>query len=236
MHKTQIRPDVIERILKRRGQLHIHDQIDSVHTALIVIDMQNAFVQPRLPSAVPVAREIVPNINRLANALRDHGGRVVWVYTTFTENTLNDWSAFFGGVYSNEFSKAVVSNLCAGAEGHALWPELDVKDQDWQISKNRFSAFLPGACELAQRLNQANIDTVLITGTLTNVCCESSARDALMCNFNVVMVSDGNAALSDADHNASMTALAQTFADVMSTAEVIDRLHLYPGAARIKEY
>ena len=224
MHKTKIRPDAIERILSRRGQLHIHNQVDPARTALIVIDMQNAFVQPDLPSAVPVAREIVPNINRLAATLRDCGGTVVWICTTFTENTINDWSAFFGGVYSTEFSAAVISNLCAGAEGHALWSELDVREQDWKISKNRFSAFLPGACELAEKLTQANIDTVLITGTLTNVCCESSARDALMRNFNVIMVSDGNAALSDADHNTSMTALAQTFTDVMSTDEIIDRL------------
>ncbi len=224
MHKTEIRRDVIDRILSRRGHLHIHNQLDPSRTALVVIDMQNAFVQPGLPSAVPVAREIVPNINRLAAALRKQGGTVVWVYTTFTPSNIKDWSVLFRGVYSTEFGDVTIASLCAGTDAHALWPELDVHDGDWQLSKNRFSAFLPGACDLEFRLRQAAIDTVLVGGTLTNVCCESSARDAMMRNFNVVMVTDGNAALADADHNASLTALAQTFADVMSTDEAIARL------------
>jgi ureidoacrylate peracid hydrolase len=65
---------------------------------------------------------------------------------------------------------------------------------------------------------------VLITGTLTNVCCESSARDAMMRNFKTVMVHDANAALTDADHNNSLGALCQVFADVMSTDDAIARL------------
>ena len=73
-------------------------------------------------------------------------------------------------------------------------------------------------------LRDADIDTVVICGTVTNVCCESSARDALMRNFNVVTVADANAALTEADHNASLTALAQTFSDIMEVAEVIDAL------------
>lgn len=224
MHKTEIRPDVLDRILTRRGQLHIHNQLDPARTALVVIDMQNAFVHPASPTVVPVAREIVPNINRLAAAVRERGGTVAWVCTTFTRETINDWSALFGGVYSAQFGEAVVSSLCADADGHALWPALDVREGDWTVSKNRFSAFLPGASDLDARLKRAQIDTVVLCGTLTNICCDSSARDAMMRNFHVVMVADGNAALSDADHNASLTALAQTFADVMSTDDVITRL------------
>lgn len=226
MHRTEIRQDVVQRILQRRGKLHIHEHFEPQRTALVVIDMQNAFVQPGLPSAVPVARAIVPNINRLAVSLRELGGTVVWVSTTFTTDTLNEWSAFFGGVYAADFSQQVIANLSAGAPGHALWSELDVRDHDWQADKSRFSAFLPGACDLEPRLRAADpaIDTVLIAGTLTNVCCESSARDELMRNFNVVMISDANAALSDADHNASLSALAQTFADVMDSDTLIDRL------------
>jgi ureidoacrylate peracid hydrolase len=226
MHQFEIRADIRERILARRGRPHIHEQLIAAKTALVVVDMQNAFVDPAKPSAVPEAQNIVSNINRLAAALRDHGGTVAWVYTTFSESTLTDWSAFFGGVYSEEFSRAVVSNLFDGSDGHRLWHELDIHESDLQVSKNRFSAFLPGACNLEKQLHQQGIDTVIITGTVTNVCCESSARDALMQNFNVVMAHDGNAALTDEDHNASMSAIAQTFGDVMSTSDVIALLQL----------
>jgi ureidoacrylate peracid hydrolase len=65
------------------------------------------------------------------------------------------------------------------------------------------------------------LDTVLITGTVTNVCCESSARDANMTNFRTVMVSDGNAALSREEHDASLTAFYNTFGDVMDADMII---------------
>ena len=62
---------------------------------------------------------------------------------------------------------------------------------------------------------------MLVTGTVTNVCCDSTARDAMMLNFKTVMVTDGNAATTDAEHNASLVAFYLTFGDVMSTDEVI---------------
>ena len=224
MHQTQLRPDVIERIMLRRGKASIHDVIDPARTALVVIDMQHAFVEPGLPSAVPVAELIVPNINQLAERFRAANSTVVWVYTTFSSATLKDWNTFFGGVYDAAFSQAVVDNLSAGAPGHQLWSQLDIQPDDLRITKDRFSAFLPGHCELESVLRERSIDTVVFTGTLTNVCCESSARDAVMRNFSIIMASDANAALSDADHNASMNALAQTFGDVLSTDEIIARL------------
>lgn len=224
MHHTEIRTDVLDRIHKRRGRTHIHSRVDAARTALVVVDMQNAFLDSRNPSFVPVAREIVPTINRLAERLRNCGGMVTWVYTTFDDTTKFTWNAFFGGVYSESFSKAVIDQLREGSEGHKLWPELDVHQGDPLFCKDRFSAFLPGHCNLPEYLRQHQIDTVLITGTVTNVCCESSARDALMQNFNVIMVSDANAALSDEDHNASLTAIAQTFGDVMDADNLMQRL------------
>ena len=65
---------------------------------------------------------------------------------------------------------------------------------------------------------------MLITGTVTNVCCESSARDANMTNFRTIMVSDGNAALSQDLHDASLTAFYNTFGDVLDTDMIIPSL------------
>jgi ureidoacrylate peracid hydrolase len=114
--------------------------------------------------------------------------------------------------------------MSEGTKGHDLWPALDVRPEDEIVKKYRFSAFLPGASELAERLRARGFDTVLITGTVTNVCCESSARDAMMSNFRVVMISDGNAATTQAEHEASLTAFYLTFGDVMDTAMVVDLL------------
>ena len=77
---------------------------------------------------------------------------------------------------------------------------------------------------MPERLQARGFDTVLITGTVTNVCCESSARDANMTNFKTIMVSDGNAAMSQAEHEASLTAFYATFGDVMDTDMIIAAL------------
>ncbi len=224
MHKTELHPDTIDVIMKRRGKLHVHDSLDASRTAMVVIDMQRAFLEEGRPSEVPMAREIVPTINRLGDELRRAGGVVAWVYSTMTEETLKEWESFFGGTYSDEKSKAVINNLTPGREGHEFWPEMDVRDEDLKVEKNRFSAFLPGAADTEAQLKARGIDNVLMVGTLTNVCCESSARDAMQLNFNVVMVSDGNATYTDAIHNAALSSMAITIADVMTADEVIQRL------------
>src|SRR5262249_10770792 len=81
----------------------------------------------------------------------------------------------------------------------------------------RFSAFVQGSSDLPERLRAQGYDTVLITGTVTNVCCESSARDAMMLNFKTIMVSDGNAARTDAEHNATLARFYSVLGDVMDT-------------------
>ena len=63
------------------------------------------------------------------------------------------------------------------------------------VEKGGPSAFLPGRCDPDQRLQAQGVDTVLITGTVANVCCESTARDASNLAYRVIMVADGNAAV-----------------------------------------
>ena len=114
-----------------------------------------------------------------------------------------------------------VQALTAGSEGHQLWAALEVRAEDLIVEKNRFSAFIQGSSDLAEILRQRGIDTILVTGTVTNVCCESTARDAMMLNFKTIMVTDGNAAVTDQDHNASLCAFYLTFGDIMSTEMLI---------------
>jgi ureidoacrylate peracid hydrolase len=114
-----------------------------------------------------------------------------------------------------------IEALTADSEGHRLWPALDVRPQDLMVEKNRFSAFIQGASNLAHVLRERGLDTVIVTGTVTNVCCESTARDAMMLNFKTIMVTDANAAATDADHNASLTAFYLSFGDIMPTDRLI---------------
>src|SRR6202030_4568155 len=84
MHRYVVSDAVKERLLRRQGKLISHDEIDAARTALVVVDMQNHFVAEGFPAEIPLSREIVPIINRLARAMRVAGGQVVWGQTTAT--------------------------------------------------------------------------------------------------------------------------------------------------------
>ena len=224
MHSSELPPEIVERLRRRRGRRHLFDALQPARTALVVIDMQVSFVAADAASAVPAAREIVPNINRLAAALRAAGGRVAWVQATYTREGPGYWPLFFDYIVSPEVSARILDGLTEGSPGHALWHELKVDTKDLRVKKNRYSAFFPRASDLPERLQEGRIDTVLIAGTMTNVCCEASARDAMAAGFKTIVVADANAARSEAEHVASLATLAQFIGDVRSTDEVIGLL------------
>jgi ureidoacrylate peracid hydrolase len=192
-------------------------------TALLVIDMQNYFVKTGHQGEIPAAREIVPNINRLAARLRRHGGHVVWVRNG-TRDTRQSWSTLHECLMTPDRVERRLSEMDVDGDGYAYWHLNDIRPEDTQITKTRYSAFIQGASTLEQFLRDRGIDTLLITGTATNVCCESTARDAMMLNFKVAMVSDALATHSDEEHNASLSAFYGQFGDVQTTDEALQSL------------
>ena len=224
MHKIKIPQWAIDRTLERRGKLHVHENLDPSKTALVVVDLQNGFMVEEVAAAyVPVAVEIVPNVNRLAAAVRRTGGKVFWIKQTVDEASSVAWSEWLN-MMTPAARQSLVANLAPGSRGHQIYPDLEVKPEDEIVQKYRFSAFVQGSSDLPQRLRSQGYDTVLITGTVTNVCCESSARDAMMLNFKTIMVSDANAARTDEEHNATLGSFYAIFGDVMDTAFLIERL------------
>jgi ureidoacrylate peracid hydrolase len=224
MHKIAIPQAAIDRVLKRRDQLHVFNDIDPARTAHIVVDLQNGFMAPGQPAEIPAAREIVPNVNRISAALRAAGGLVVYIQNTIDATAKQAWSNWFTYMSGERRKEAMDAAFADGSFGHSLWPELEVLAGDTRVKKNRFGAFVPGSSNLHEVLQARNIDTVIITGTATNVCCESTARDAMMMNYKVIFVSDGTATFNDEEHNATLGIMLAMFADVMTTDEVVVRL------------
>jgi len=103
---------------------------------------------------------------------------------------------------------------------------LDVRDTDLLSVKTRFSAFIQGSSDLAGKLQERGVDTLLVTGVATGVCCESTARDAMMLNYRVIMVSDALAALTIESHENSLKALFGLFADVQTIGQVLEHAGL----------
>jgi ureidoacrylate peracid hydrolase len=212
-----IRQEIIDRVLQRRGRLHLYDRLDPKRTALVVIDMQNAFVAPGAPVEVPAARAIVKDINRLASELRKRDVAVIWV---LHENS-DGWNGFFGVFVKPEARAAAAKSLSTGHEMQKPWRELDIAPGDLKTSKSRYSAFIGPSSPLAGVLRDKGIDTLLIAGTKTNVCCECTARDAMMLDYKVVMLSDCTAALSEEEHRATLENMIQQFGDVLTADEAL---------------
>jgi ureidoacrylate peracid hydrolase len=221
MHKLAIPQTIVDRVIARRGKEHVFDDFDPARTALIVVDMQNGFMLPGVAfTEIAAAREIVPNINRLAAALRAAGGTVVWIVTTYEPAVDREWSTYYRLSTPTQGAKRSAA-LTKGAKGHAIWSGLEVKPEDPIVEKKRFSAFIQGSSKLDEVLRARGIDNLLITGTVTGVCCESTARDAMMLNYAVTMVTDGNASYSDDEHNRALSAFYGTFGDIMPTDMLI---------------
>jgi ureidoacrylate peracid hydrolase len=221
--RSEIRREIVDRVIARRGKLHVFDALDPQRTALLVIDMQNAFVAPGAPVEVPAARGIVAPINRLAAELRRRGVPVIWV---LHENRKDggDWHGFYDVFISNEKREKAASALAAGSELQKLWPGMSPSRKDWKVAKNRYSALIGNSSTLKDVLKKKNIDTLLIAGTKTNVCCECTARDAMMLDYKVVMLSDCTAALSDEEHRATLENVIQQFGDVLTADEALKLL------------
>ncbi len=224
MHRIALSPDIVARVTRRRGgKLHAYDTLNPATTALVVIDMQNVWVKEGMPAYSPYCAAIVPNINRLAAAARQAGSKVYWVRAVYGDDAPQTWSAYMDFLDRGQMED-MLDALTDGNEGAELWHDLDVQPEDEITIKRRFSALIQGSSDLGERLAAAGIDTLIITGTATNVCCESTARDAFMLNYRTLMVSDANATSSDEAHNASLNALFNRFADVFTTDEVVGLL------------
>jgi ureidoacrylate peracid hydrolase len=224
MHKIAIPQAAIDRVLKRREQLHVFNDIDPKRTAHIVVDLQNGFMAPGQPAEIAAARDIVPNVNRSSAALRKGGGLVVYIQNTIDATAMAVWSNWFTYMSGERRADAMTKAFTPGSYGFELWSGLEVLPGDLKVPKNRFGAFVPGSSNLHAELQARNIDTVIITGTATNVCCESTARDAMMMNYKTIFVADGTATYNDDEHNATLGIMLAMFADVMTADEVVLRL------------
>ncbi|KQX61846.1 cysteine hydrolase family protein [Angustibacter sp. Root456] len=225
-HEWSIDQREIDRHVARRGREHAYVRLDPRTTALVVVDVVPFFVEESA-----YVRGILPKVNRLAGALRAEGGTVAWVVprTTAPSPVTRE---FFGDRVAELYSQSGG----AGAPRERLWRGLDVDPADVVVDKSGPSAFFPGTCDLHDLLAARAIATLVVTGTVTNVCVESTVRDASALGYRVVLVADGCAAVRDRDHDATLHVVYRSFGDVRATDDVLALIQaggLEPGHADV---
>lgn len=222
MHDVTIRQEIIDRVIARRGRLHIFDRLIAAETAIVIIDMQPTFVAPDSPAEVPASRGIISKITETAAALRAKGALIVWVsHANSQVGTGSDWDGFFNYFVADDVRERTIASLTPDSPDTQIWHTLKVEDGDIHIFKNRYSALIQGSSSLERILRSRGVKNILIAGTKTNVCCEATARDAMMLDFNTVMLSDCTATLSDEEHRATLETFIQQFGDVLTGSQAV---------------
>ena len=197
---------------------------EAVHerTALINVDMQNCFVNG-YPTSAPDGLEVQDRINRLAAVCREAGILVIHTSMVLRPDGSNR------GVLSEMAPPVREGMLDKGAESAALHKGLVVDPQDLLLDKPRFGAFHGTDLELI--LRTGGIDTIIISGIATNICCETTAREAMVRDFHVFFLSDGTATFGMGDASAAelqkstLATLGFLFAQTLTVDEMIKKIN-----------
>lgn len=219
MHKVTIPAHIVDRVRKVRGGDHIYQSLDMSKVAHVCVDMQVGFVAEGAPIEVPMTRQIAGTINTISEAVRAAGGVNVFTRYTYDPAEKHSWEYWFKTLGATQ--RDGQAKMARGEPDWEMDPLMEVAADDIVVDKTRFSALIPETCDMDAQLKARGIDTLIITGTLTNCCCESTARDALQMGYKVIFMSDANATLSDEEHLGTLLSMYTIFADVMDTEHLL---------------
>ncbi|WP_141781101.1 cysteine hydrolase [Nocardioides albertanoniae] len=214
VHRWEIPEREYARHEARRGRRHAYESLDPTRTALLAVDLVPFFYE-----ANATCYAITPNVRLLAEALRETGGVVAWIVPG--DPGPRAWAREFLG---EEVAELFRGSGGAGPVAGRLGPGLEAREGDMLVEKTATSALFPGSSTLHDQLRERDIDNVIVTGTLTEVCVAGTARDAATLGYRTVLVADATAGRDDDSHIATLTTIYRTFADVRSTEDVLELL------------
>ena len=190
---------------------------DKHRAALLVIDMQRDFVEDGAIMEVAMARARIPEMKRILDRCREAG-----VPVFFTRHVLSD-RFDISPLETTYIPRLKTAGMREGTKGAEVVPELAPRPEETVIVKHRYDAFYNTQLDTALRTvrGPGGVDTVIIIGTVTNICCESTARSAFMRDYKVAFISDANGGLDEASHNATLEIVGKVFGRVMSTNELL---------------
>ncbi|MDY0095122.1 MAG: isochorismatase family cysteine hydrolase [Candidatus Vecturithrix sp.] len=188
--------------------------------ALLVIDMQDEFVKPHFcPYWVPESTRQIPKIKQMIDACRQMNIPVIYTVFGYTHAYLDRPKS--GEYMPNRFPGLEFERSELFVEGK-IYHELTVLEDEIVIFKPSYGAFYDTPLETI--LKNLEKDTVIISGTMTNFCCGTTARQAYERGYKVIFGSDINATDLPEMHEAELKVLRKGFACVMSSAEILAEL------------
>ena len=187
-------------------------QLNAGSSALLVVDMQVFFLDPVSPTFTCGGEAILPNVQNLLHAFRQAGRPVIFTRHVHHPDHLD--SGIMGWWWEG---------MCLeGSPESEVHPALAPLPGEKQVLKHRYSAFYNTDLETVLRC--LKVEDLVITGVMTNLCCESTARDAYFRDYRVFFLADGTGSVSEELHLATLLNLAFGFAYVTTTDDVLSQL------------
>lgn len=180
-------------------------------SSLLIIDMQNYFLDKSSHAYIPYSKDILNNVKSLINAYREKKLPIIFtrhaIRSKEDEGIMGKWwkEEIYDGTYFAE-----------------IYNELKPLNTETVLRKSRYSAFQK--TNLEKILKNLGVDTLIITGVMTNLCCETTAREAFMKDFLVYFVVDATATSTLELHLCSLKTLAHGFAIPILTTEILEEL------------
>jgi ureidoacrylate peracid hydrolase len=198
--------------------------IDPSKKALIVVDMQNAYCHEQGSLArqefdISACRDVIGNVKTILETFRKVSLPVIFLYLAF-EKDYRD-----GGAMAHEiwpFFKEK-EGLLDGTWDAAIVDELKPLSEEIVIRKTRYSGF--SGTNLDYRLRYMGVETLIICGVTTNICVESTVRDAFHLGYKVVLISDGTAEIDEDRYRVSLKTMEYAFGKVITTEQLASLLN-----------
>jgi ureidoacrylate peracid hydrolase len=201
----------------------LEERIHIKHTALIVVDMQNDFVHDdgvfaKMGVNLSMFKKIVPQLNGLIDAARNVKVPVIFIQTLHSQWTNSDpWVQRIKG--QGEGQESLLPPVCSPGTWGADWFGVKPKEEDYVVTKHRYSAFVNTDLDLVLRSLQRK--TVVVTGGETNVCVGSTARSAFMYDYYVILPEDCIAGFDEELHRYGLKILEQYFGMLTTSQKII---------------
>jgi ureidoacrylate peracid hydrolase len=199
-------------------------------TALLVVDMQRAFVEAGQAMEVPPARDIVPRIRDLLAAFRERRLPVV-----FTEFTYSPRAPLLVGELHPEHRPAepgaargfgLPSSSClVGDAATRVVPELSPAPNELVVEKAYYDGF--NATVLDGALRARGVRTLVVTGTMTDVCVLATVVGGMNREYRMVVVQDAVATIWPEIQRATLDVIRRAFARVASAREIVDEMRAW---------
>jgi len=212
-------PESVARVQAQYGTENRIGSLNPQETALLVVDMQKFYLEATSTNFCPAALDIITNINALATAFRDFGAPVIWLRNILGNKDIKSWSSFYDRLTKKHLSYRR-EKLAKDGDGFQLFEGMDVRSSDRKVNKTRFSAFARDASNIEKVLGEYGTHVLVVCGIVTNVCVESTVRDAMMLNYEVLVAEDACASSNERAHEASINNMYTHFADVTLTSNI----------------